>query len=117
MFYLIATVFIAELIILYNVVLFLVRTDRQVCLLTTQIDEGRPKLEKRMTAITKISEGINEIFPIILNKLAKTRRNIIIRTLNELAQGMVLIFFKPKYKKILLGLKTGAGVIRKFLKI
>ena len=117
MFYLIATVFIAELIILYNVVLFLIQTDRQVCLLTTQIDQGRSKLENRMSAITKLSESINEVFPIIRKKLVKTRRNITIRTFNSLAQSIILIFFKPKYKKILLGIKTGVGVARKLLKI
>jgi len=117
MFYLIMIVFTAELIILYNVVLFLIRTDKQVCRVTAQIDRDRIKLAENMSAITDISDGLNEIIPVIRKKMRKTRMNIIIRLLNSTAQSMVLLFFKPKYKKILVGIKTGVGVARKFLKV
>ena len=114
---LISIVFIAELIILYNVLLFLIRTDRQVCTITAQIDKNRTKLKWRMLKLVEISEGLNEIFPVMSKKLQKTGRNIAIRLLNHTFQGSILLFFKPKYKKMLIGLKTGIGVAKKLLKV
>jgi hypothetical protein len=117
MFCLISVVFIAELIILYNVLLFLIQADRQVCALTTQIDKGRTKLKWNLCTIEEITEDINGFFPVVQRYFTKSKRNISIRLINELAQTIILFFFKPKYKKILLGLKTGIGVARKFLKV
>ena len=117
MYCLILIVFIAELIILYNVLLFLIRTDRQVCALTTQIDSKRMRLKWSLGTITEITEDINGIFPLIKNYLNKSKRNIGIRLINEFAQAIILLFFKPRYKKLLLGLKTGIGITRKLLKI
>ena len=47
-----------------------------------------------------------------MKKFIRKRNNVIVRTLNELLQGTVLLFFKPKYKKFLLGLKVGIGAIK-----
>ncbi len=110
-------VFIAELIILYHLIMFLYNTDKAVCMLTEQIDKSRMKLKWRMTALTEISEGINEIIPNLIVKAKKTRKNLIIRFINQGLQSIILLFFKPKYKKFLLGMKTGMGVLRKLLRV
>lgn len=110
-------VFIAELIILYSIIVFIINTDKKVCALTEHIEKRRMILKWRMSALTEISQGINEVFPIIVKKFKKTRKNIIIRSINEMVQGTILLLFKPKYKKFLIGMKTGIGVVRKLLKV
>lgn len=110
-------VFIAQIVILVNIVTFLLKSDKKVCVLTEQINKRHVKLKWRMGAIVEITQGINDIFPIILRKIEKTKLNFLLRILNEMLQGTILLFFKPKYKKILLGLKTGIGVTKKLLKI
>lgn len=110
-------VFIAELIILSTLIVFIVNTDRKVCALTEHIEKRRMILKWRMSALTEISQGINEILPNIIKKIKKSKRNLIVRSLSEMAQGTILLLFKPKYKKLLIGAKTGIGVVRKLLKV
>lgn len=110
-------IFIAELIILYNLVVFIINTDRKVCALTEHVEKRRMILRWRMETLTEISQGINEIFPNLIKKLKKSKRNLIIRGAGDIAQSVMLLFFRPRYKKMLLGAKVGIGVVRKFLKI
>lgn len=117
MIYFIGIVFIAELIILYHIVLFLIRTDKKVCLATEHVNKRRMILKWRMRAITEITDGLNEIAPILERKFHKSKRNLIVRIANDALQGIILLFFKPKYKKALLGLKTGVNVTRKLLRL
>ena len=111
-----ALIFIAELIILYQLVVFLIKTDRAVCALAEHVDKRRNILKWRMTTLTEISVGINEILPNLLKKLKKSRRNLMFRLANEVAQGTILLFFRPKYKKIVLGIKSVVSIVRKTLK-
>lgn len=115
--YIISTVFIAELIILYTVVKFLLETDNKIRSLTQHVDKRRTILKWRYKTVTDITEGINEIFPTVLRKLNKTKNNLIIKYCSELFQFIILIFFKPKYKKLLIGTKTGVNITRKLLKV
>ena len=110
-------VFIAELIIIYNIVVFLVNTDKKVCALTEHINKRRIILRWRMETITDITSGINEILPNIKKNLEKRRKKMILQWTNEIAQGIALLLFKPKYKKLLIGTRTGISLVRKLLKI
>ncbi|MCR5266082.1 MAG: hypothetical protein K6E29_05750 [Cyanobacteria bacterium RUI128] len=117
MIFFIAIVFISELIILFTVVNLILKTDRRVRVLTRYIDRKRARLKWNLMIIKEITEDICGIIPLFLKALEKTKMNIAIRILNEGLQGSVLLFFKPKYKKLLLAFKTGFGVSRKLLKI
>ncbi len=117
MIYFIGIIFIAELIILYHLVLFLIKTDKKVCLATEHVNKRRMILKWRMKAITEITDGLNEIAPILERKFRKSKRNLIVRFVSEGVQGIILLFFKPKYKKVLLGIKTGISMTRKLLKL
>ena len=110
-------IFIAELIILYSLVVFIVNTDKKVCALTEHVEKRRMILRWRMETLTEIAQGINEILPNIVKKLKKSRRNLIIRGVKDMTQSVMLLLFRPKYKKMLIGAKVGIGVVRKFLKI
>ncbi|MCM1265745.1 MAG: hypothetical protein NC200_06055 [Candidatus Gastranaerophilales bacterium] len=112
MIFLIATVFIAQIVILVNIVLWAISLDKKVRVLSAKIEQDNTKLEKRINAIKEISEGIKIILPHLIKKIVKKRNNIIFKILIELLQGSVLVFFKPKYKKLLLGIKLGLAVAK-----
>ena len=117
MIFLTALVFIAQIVIVINLLTFLIKTDRRVCVAEKQLSKKRVKLKWRMGALVEISEGMNEIIPIMKRKAERTKINFLIRILNEAAQGTILLAFRPKYKKMLIGVKTGIGVARHLLKI
>jgi regulatory protein YycI of two-component signal transduction system YycFG len=112
MIFLIITVFIAQLILLINIVCWIIAFDRKVSNFTEEVVKTNLKLECRIKKIREITEGINEIFPYVMKKLKRKRNNLIIRALNEFGQTSILLFFKPKYKKILVGLKLGLAVAK-----
>ena len=117
MIFLTTLVFIAQIIIAVNLLTFLIKTDKKVCLAQNKISKRQVMLKWRMKALVEISEGINEIIPIMRRKAERAKLNFLIRILNESAQGTILLFFKPKYKKMLIGVKTGIGVAKHLLKI
>jgi len=116
MIFLIATVFTAQLVLLVNIVIWLVSADKKVCGLSDKISAGYEKLEWRLKAIKQITADINIILPHIIKKLKRKRMNLIVRGLNEFLQSIILLFFKPKYKKILLAVKIGAGALKDIAK-
>ena len=117
MIFLTTIVFIAQIIIAINLLTFLIKTDKKVCIAQKRISKRQVRLKWRMKALVEISEGINEVIPIMRRKAERAKLNFLIRILNESAQGTILLFFKPKYKKMLLGVKTGLGVAKHLLKI
>ncbi len=117
MIFLIVIVFIAQLVILVNILTFLIKADKSVLLATDNIEKSRARLKWRMFAIKDITSGLNEIYPKLLIKMERKKRNMIIRTINEVLQSIILLFFKPKYKKMLMGLKIGVGVAKDLLKV
>lgn len=116
MIFLIITVFIAQLVILVNIVSWLYRADGRVRTLSAVIETENPKLEKCLKAINQITEDFIKITPLLDKKLIKTRNNFIIRAVLQFAQGGVLLFFKPKYKKLIIGAKLGFEVIKNLSK-
>lgn len=112
MIFLIIIVFIAQIVLLTNIVVWIVTTDKKVCALSAQIEQNNILFEKRLKAITQITKDINQIFPYLMKKFMHKRNNLIIRALNESIQGIIFLFFKPKYKKFLVGLKIGIGAIK-----
>ena len=112
MIFLIAIVFIAQIVILVNIVQWAISLDKKVRVLSTKVESDNTRLKKRVEAIKDICEGIKIILPHLIQKIIKKRNNIIFKILLELLQGSVLVFFKPKYKKLLLGLKLGMAVAR-----
>lgn len=117
MIFFIGIVFISELIILFALINFIRKIDRRVRIITKLIDKKRMRLKWNLCTIKELTESINEFFPILAKSIERTKINFIIRILNNSAQSGILLFFKPKYKKLLLAFKTGIGVGRKLLKI
>lgn len=112
MIFLIIIVFIAQIVLLTNIVVWTIATSKKVRILSEEIANNNAHLEKRLKAIKQITEDLNQILPYLIKKFIRKRNNLIVRTLNELLQGTVLLFFKPKYKKFLVGLKIGIGAIK-----
>lgn len=112
MIFLIATVFIAQIIIFVNIVTWAISLDNKVRVLSAKIEQDNEKLQKRFVAIREITEGLKEIIPSLDEKILKKRNHFILKWLKSILQGTVLVFFKPKYKKLFLGLKLGMTVAR-----
>lgn len=117
MIFFIGIVFISELIILFTLINFLRKIDRKVRIITRLVDKKRMRLKWNLCTVKELTEDINEYFPMLAKTIERTKINFIIRILNQSAQGGILLFFKPKYKKLLLAFKTGIGVGRKLLRI
>lgn len=115
MFYLILTVFIAEIILFRSLLMTIMGADRYVCELCDTVEKRRTLIKWRLFILNDITSGLNEILPKVLAKAKKTKRNIILRYTNELLQVGALLFCKPKYKKLVLGLKTGINIVRRRL--
>lgn len=112
MIFLIGTVFIAQIIILVNIVQWAISLDNKIRVLSAKAQQDNAKLLERIKALKEITEGINIILPHLAKKMLKKRNSVIIKILLELLQGTVLVFFKPKYKKLLLGVKLGLAVAK-----
>ena len=112
MIFLIATVFIAQIIILVNIVTWVISLDAKVKLLSAKIEQDNDKFQRRIVAIREITEGLKEILPNMDKKFRKKRNRFIFKWLKTFLRGTVLIFFKPKYKKVLLGLDLGLTVAK-----
>lgn len=110
--FLIAIVFIAQIIIFVNIVTWAVVLDNKVRVLSAKIEQDNEKLEKRFVAIREITEVINEIVASVEEKVVKKRNRYILKWLKTILQGTVLVFFKPKYRKIFLGVKLGMNLVR-----
>lgn len=117
MIFLITIVFIAQLVLLTNIVIWLVSTDNKVRKLSAQIELSNISLENRLKEIGQITYDFNKVIPNLTKKIIKQRNNMIVRSLNEFVQSIILLFFKPKYKKFLIGIKIGMGVIKDLSKM
>ena len=108
MVYLITIVFIAQIIILLNILCFLLKADKKVLSLTKKFDKGRTKLKWRLRAVSEISSDINKyIIPSIIRKIDLKRQDLLIRLIKNSLQGSAVFMVKNKYKKLLVGLKIG----------
>ena len=117
MIYLISILFIAEVIILFEVVRFLIKIDKQVCLINAFINRRRILIRWRMETVKEITEGLNKIAPDIMERAKQKRTELLITQAKEIAEYVIILFFKPRYKKMLLSAKTGIRVAKKLLKI
>ena len=117
MFYLISIVFLAELIILFWLVGLILEFDKKVCAANEYVNKRRTLLKWRLETLKEITEGIRDIIPGIIEKSKKKKKMVILQQAKNVAEFVILLFFKPKYKKMLLGAKTGVRVAKKLLRV
>jgi len=116
MFFLITTVFIAQVVIVINILYFLINTDKKVLSLLKITEKNSTKLKWRIRLISEISDGINHtLIPKYIKNINIKREDITINLLRKVLQSG-LIFSLKGYRKIYLGLKIGYFFGKAFLK-
>ena len=116
MFFLIALIFIIQLILLSIIVSFLLNIDINILILTDKIENYNNWLETRNSKIENIFSDIKFILDNKHKQLKKYRYRIFIKKIISLIEWVLLITLKPKGKKFILGYKL-ARVLLKELSI
>lgn len=116
MIFFIATIFIAQIIIVWNIVFYLVALDNRINLLTLQFEGYAADLPELMSTVREMTSDVSKMLPLIKEKLVKQRNRFIIKELKNVAESFALILFKPKYKKLLVGVKIGLKLTKKLIK-
>ncbi|MBR3889879.1 hypothetical protein IKJ53_05130 [bacterium] len=116
MIFFIATIFISQIIIVWNIVFYLVSLDKKVNALTVQVISYNEVLPDLVSTFKEITEDVKQIVPLFCEKIIKRRNRVVFQELKAVLESLALIFFKPKYKKLLVGARVGSRVIKKLIK-
>lgn len=116
MIFFIATIFIAQIIIVWNIVFYLVALDNRINLLTLRFESYAEDLPEMMSTVREMTSDVSKMLPLIKEKLVKHRNRFILKELKNVAESVALILFKPKYKKLLVGVKIGLKLTKKLIK-
>lgn len=116
MIFLITIIFIAQLVLCANIVICLVAADNKVCALSEYAVDFNYKLKERLSAIRYKTNELNKAIADSDKNLIKARNNILANSLNKAVQSFILLFFKSKYKRILIGVKVISGIIKDLFK-
>ena len=117
MIFFIATIFIAQIIIVWNIVFYLISLDNNINALILKFDGYAEDLPEIMSTIREMSSDISKMLPLIKEKLVKHRNKFILRELKNVVESLALITFKPQYKKLLVGVKIGLKLTKKLIKV
>ena len=108
MFILIGLIFIAQIIILTNIISLIIKTDKKIIAKTYTVDKDRTKLKWRLNAISEITSDINKIIlPNLIKKLSAKKQNQTVIIIKRILQSSMFLYFKTNYKHALTGLKVG----------
>lgn len=116
MIFFIATIFIAQIIIVWNIVFYLVALDNRINLLTLRFESYAEDLPEMMSTVREMTSDISKMLPLIKEKLIKHRNRFFLKKLKNITESVALILFKPKYKKLLVGVKIGLKLTKKLIK-
>lgn len=116
MIFFIATIFIAQIIIVWNIVFFLISIDNKVNVLTANVESYSEILPELLSTFREITSDINKMLPLIREKFIKDRNKFIMNEFKTVLESIALITFKPQYKKLLVGLKIGTKLTKKLIK-
>ncbi len=100
MYILIAIVFIAELIIALNLILWIVKADRKVCYYNLCTDAFNPLAQTALQyARCKVTE-FNKSFKCVFEFFRKKKEQVIFKTVFMISIYLMLIVFKIKINKV-----------------
>lgn len=116
MIFFIATIFISQIIIVWNLVFYLISVDKKVNALTLKVLSYNEVLPELVSTFREITEDVKNIVPLVTKKIVKRRNKIIFNELKTILESLALVFLKPKYKKLLVGVRVGSRLINKLKK-
>lgn len=117
MIFFIATIFIAQVIIIWNIVFFIISLDNKVIALSNDIESYSEILPDLMQTIREMTSDINTMLPEIYKSFVKKRNELVLNKLKSILESLAIVLLKPQYKKIFVGLKLGTKLTKKLIKL
>lgn len=117
MIFFIATIFIAQVIIIWNIVFFIISLDNKVIALSNDIESYSEILPDLIQTIREMTSDINTMLPEIYKSFVKKRNELVLNKLKSILESLAIVLLKPKYKKIFVGLKLGTKLTKKLIKL
>lgn len=117
MIFFIATIFIAQVIIVWNIVFFIISLDNKVIALSNDIESYSEILPDLIQTIREMTSDINTMLPEIYKSFVKKRNELVLNKLKSILESLAIVLLKPQYKKIFVGLKLGTKLTKKLIKL
>lgn len=117
MVFFIATIFIAQVIIIWNIVFFIISLDNKVIALSNDIESYSEILPDLIQTIREMTSDINTMLPEIYKSFVKKRNELVLNKLKSILESLAIVLLKPQYKKMFVGLKLGTKLTKKLIKL
>lgn len=117
MIFFIATIFIAQVIIVWNIVFFIISLDNKVIALSNDIESYSEILPDLIQTIREMTSDINTMIPEIYKSFVKKRNELVLNELKSILESLAIVLLKPQYKKMFVGLKLGTKLTKKLIKL
>lgn len=117
MIFFIATIFIAQVIIVWNIVFFIISLDNKVIALSNDIESYSEILPDLIQTIREMTSDINTMLPEIYKSFVKKRNELVLNKLKSILESLAIVLLKPQYKKMFVGLKLGTKLTKKLIKL
>ncbi len=105
MFFLVAIIFIFQIILLAVIISFLLNVDISILLLIDKFEMNNVWMRTKMSTVENIFTDLKFILIKKFNKIDKKQKKILISQIINILEWLLLLFVKPKGKKFLLGYK------------
>ena len=116
MIFFIATIFIAQLIIVGHIVFFIISADNKVNLLITKFDDYSLVLEDLMQIAKEISEDTKTLTVLYKDNIRKNSYKFVFNKSRNIIESLIVLLVKPRYKKIWVSIKLGLNLAKKLIK-
>ncbi|DAA97542.1 TPA: hypothetical protein CPT80_01435 [Candidatus Gastranaerophilales bacterium HUM_9] len=117
MIFFIATIFIAQVIIVWNIVFFIISLDNKVIALSNDIESYSEILPDLIQTIREMTSDINTMLPEIYKSFVKKRNELVLNELKSILESLAIVLLKPQYKKMFVGLKLVTKLTKKLIKL
>lgn len=99
MYLFIAIIFIAELIIAFSLIYFIVKADKKVCLLTDTVIQSRGDIKSVLNNINTVIKGLKDKINAAIHFLVKKKQDYTMNIIKNILLYSLLFILKGKYKK------------------
>lgn len=105
MFFLIAIIFILQILVTFIIVSYLIDIDMKILYFNSAVNDTNEWLETRSNKVEKIFSDIKLIIDKYCNKIKRHQQMLILKQILGILEWVFFIFLKKKGKKLLLGYK------------
>lgn len=117
MFFIVAIVFIFQIILLAVLVSVLLNIDINILILTDKVEDYNNWFVSRIDKIENIFSDIKLIIKKKTDNLRKTKKKLLINRIISTFEWFLLILLKPKIKKFFLGYKLSKVLLKELSRL